>query len=99
MKTEKTTTKSVHYMKIYEKVSPKLRPKYIQTTTKEDRKLKISNFKGLYLLNKAKGGQQLADFKQPAHMNFEFVWKIRQLLPLFLKNCKANLFIFVKLQV
>ena len=34
----KTTTKSVQYMKIYEKVRPKLRPKYVQTTTKEDRK-------------------------------------------------------------
>ena len=42
------------YMKIYEKVRPKLRPKYVQTTTKEDRKLKILNFKGWYLLYKAK---------------------------------------------
>ena len=33
LKTEKTTTKLVHYMKIYEKVRPKLRPKYVQTTT------------------------------------------------------------------
>ena len=38
LKTEKTTIESVHYMKIYEKVRPKLGPKYIQTTTKEDRK-------------------------------------------------------------
>ena len=38
LKTGKTTTKSVHYMKIYEKVRPKLQPKYVQTTTKEDRK-------------------------------------------------------------
>ena len=40
-------------MKIYEKVRPKLRPEYVQTTTLEDRKFKIFNFKGWYLLYKA----------------------------------------------
>ena len=33
LNTEKTKNKSVHYMKIYEKVCPKLRPKYIQNMT------------------------------------------------------------------
>ena len=47
LKTKKTTTKSVHYMKIYEKVRPKLRPKYVQTTTKEDR-----NFRKLISLKR-----------------------------------------------
>ena len=46
--------KPVHYIKIYEKVHPKLQSKYVQTTTKKYRKLKILNFQGWDLLNKAK---------------------------------------------
>ena len=54
---------SAHYMKIYEKVRPKLHSKYVQTSNKEDRKSFLkSNFSlticdpGLWILVITRGG-------------------------------------------